>query len=340
MKKKNSLKVESEIKIIKNHSEESMTSLVASVIEVASAIEDEEKRNVYVNNQYFVSGESIEELAKKKIFITGDNEVNTERIRGEDGANVMIYFTGNEKRSFIIEMFKKIPKTIETMLIDGNGVFNTWMHIPKHIKNVIVYEEGKTKIIEHKMDYLDYSSERVHRNLFNECYEECRRDIMVNRFTPYLMQYGSIEQVEEMFEKVDVSKLYFGAVNMLTVFIARQIRYVSSDEREKEKINNLLFKFIERMTNEQLIEVREIKILNTNFNQEIVEIKQSIFMNMCSYFGSEEEMIMKVIDRLTSEQLKKVQDTEFVGGSVSVIEKLEERGFENAKRIMMEKLTA
>ncbi len=143
-----------------------------------------------------------------------------------------------------------------------------------------------------------------------------------------------------MFEKVDVSKLYFGAVNMLTVFIARQIRYVSSDEREKEKINNLLFKFIERMTNEQLIEVREIKILNTNFNQEIVEIKQSIFMNMCSYFGSEEEMIMKVIDRLTSEQLKKVQDTEFVGGSVSVIEKLEERGFENAKRIMMEKLTA
>jgi hypothetical protein len=315
-----------------------MSSLVASVIDVASAIEDEEEQNVYVNNQCFISGESIKELSKKKVVITESNELNTDRIRGEDGANVMIYFTGYQKPSFIIEMFRKIPKTIDTLLIDGYGIFNTWMYIPKHIENVIVFEGEKTKIIEHKMDYLDYSSDRVHRNLFNECYEESRRNSMVNRFTPFLMQYGSIDQVEEMFEMIDVSKLYLGDVNLLTVFIARQIRNISIEQTEMEKINGLLEKFIDRMTNEQLIEVREIEVLNTNFNREIVEIMQSIFMNMCSYFNTDDRLIMKVIDRLTNEELKKVQERKMYVDNKTIIEMLQERGFENAMRFMMEKL--
>ncbi len=355
------MKVESKIKIIKNHSEESMSSLVASVIEVASAIEDESVQNVYVNNQYFVSGESIEELAKKKIFITGDNEVNTERIRGEDGANVMIYFTNyirdERVEATIGEMIKKIPRTIKTLLIDNYALNNNWRCIPEHIENVVVFHDCfsieknfyEVEIIKHRMQYLNYSKGGVFKSLFNECYEECKRNPRImSDFTQYLMQYGSIEQVEEMIDMIDVSNMYMGDVNLLNVFIARKINIShrkahyykdgTSHEEQLEKINRVLEKFIDKMTNEQLIEVRKIKCISTDFINEYEVLNNSIFMNMCWYFRTDERMIMKVIGRLTREQLKRVLDTENVWDRVSLIDFLQRRNFENARRQMMEKL--
>ncbi len=358
IEKKNSLKVESKIKIIKNHSEESMTSVVASVIDVASAIEDERKQNVYVNNQYFVSEESIDELAKKKIIITRDNELNIERIRGEDRANVMIYFTGfirdQRVEATIGEMIKKIPRTIRTLIIDNFAISNNWKCIPEHIENVIVYQhcftegEYEVEIIKHKMQYLKFSYDDVFNSLFSECFEECKRNprIMAD-FTPYLMKYGKIEQVEEVFDMIDVSNMYMGDVNLLNVFIARKIDIIknehyyrdgTSHQEEKVKINRVLEKFVDKMTNEQLIEVRKIECWDHDFINLYGKLENSIFLNMCWYFSTDERFIMKVIDRLTSEQLKRIQDTEFVWETVSVVEMLQERGFGNARAQMMEKL--
>ena len=266
----------------------------------------------------------------------------------------MIYFTDyiSDERieATIGEMIKKIPRTIRTLIIDNFAISNKWMCIPEHIVNVIVYHKCfsdensyyEVDIINHKMQYLRYSCGKAFRILFNECFEECKSNprIMAD-FTPYLMTHGNIEQVEEVFDMIDVRNMYLGDVNLLNVFIAKKINismYEGSYNIDKVRINRLLEKFVDKMTNEQLIEVRKIKCLGLDFINFDGELEMSIFMNMCWYYSTDERLIMKVIDRLTSEQLKRVQDTEFVWDTNSVIEMLQRRNFENARRQMMEKL--